>query len=101
MYRHIGDETIEAKVAVVGESPAWIDMAENSLCKQYVFGCKIILDVTRPYICFAMSKFGSNITQKGDSNVGGQLQLCEQGKTSKQKISAKDKHYTVLGLANL
>ena len=39
---------------------------------------------------------GGNTNQKGDGHVGGELLLCEPGKTPQKKISVKDKHYTVL-----
>ena len=48
-----------------------------------------------------MDEVGGNISQKGDGAVGGELMLCEKGKTPQQKISTKDKHYTVLGITNL
>ena len=59
------------------------------------------MKITRPDICFTMDEVGGNISQKGDGAMGGELFLCEKGKTPQQKISTKDKHYTVLGLTNL
>ena len=37
----------------------------------------------------------------GDGQVGGELQMCERGTVSQQKINIKDKHYTVLVLTTL
>lgn len=48
-----------------------------------------------------MDEVGGNISQTGDGAMGGELFLCEKSKTPQQKISTKDKHYTVLGLTNL
>ena len=92
---------IEAKLAVVRKFPAWIDIAGNVVYKQDAFGCKVILDVARPDILFATDKICGNINQKGDSNVGSQLYVYQQGKTLQQQINTKDKHYNVLELTNL
>ena len=48
-----------------------------------------------------MDEVGGNINQKGDGNIEGQLQLCEIDKTPQQKVSSRDKHYTILGLTIL
>ena len=48
-----------------------------------------------------IDEIGGNINQKGDRNMGGQLKSCEVGKTSQQKVSIDDKHFTVLGLTAL
>ena len=52
-------------------------------------------------MCLVVDEVGGNTNQKGDGNVGGELQLCEAGNTPQQKINTKDKHYTVLGLTAL
>ena len=48
-----------------------------------------------------MEEVGGNTSQKGNGNVGGELQLCERGKTPKRKINTKYKHYTLLGLISI
>ena len=44
---------------------------------------------------------GGNTSQKGDGHMGGQLLMCEKGKTPQTKISTRDKHYAVMGLTSL
>ena len=77
-----------------------MDAQGCEVLEELAFGCKVTHDVTRPDICFVMDEVGGNISQKGDDAIGGELQLCEAVKTLQQKISTKDKHYTVLGLTN-
>ena len=72
-----------------------MDAQGCEVLEKSAFGCKVTHDITRPDICFMMDKVGGNISQKGDSAIGGELQLCETGKTPQQKISTKDKHYSV------
>ena len=48
-----------------------------------------------------MDEVGGNTNQKGDGQVGGELQMCELGKVPQRKINTKDKHYTVLGLTTI
>ena len=101
MYSSISDEMVDSKVAIELEAPVWMDSLGNEVLEESAFGCKVTHDITRRDICFVMDEVGGNISQKGDGNIGGQLQLCENGKTPQEKISTKDKHYTVLGVTNL
>ena len=48
-----------------------------------------------------MYEVGGNTNQKGDGQVGGELQMCERGTVPQRKINTKDRHYTVLGLTTL
>ena len=100
MYDQVGEEMIDAKVARKIDQ-TWMDIAGNVVHEKDSFGCKVNMEITRPDICFTMDEVGGNISQKGDGAMGGELFLCEKGKTPQQKISTKDKHYTVLGLTNL
>ena len=100
MYNQVGQEMIKAKIVRVID-PSWMDAKEHVVKEVDAFGCKVNLDTTRPYMIFTMDEVGGNIKQKGDDAVGGQLILCEKGKTPQQKISTKDKQYTVIGLTNL
>ena len=69
--------------------------------EEQAFGFQVTHDITNPDYCLVVDEVVGNINQKGDGNVGGQLQLYKVGTTPQQNISTKDKHYTVLGLTAL
>ena len=100
MYEQIEEEMIEAKVTSQIYM-AWMDKDGNTVLEADAFGCKVGLDIKRRDIMLMMDETGGNTSQKGDGFVGGEKLLCERGTVVRQKISVKDKHYTVLGLTNL
>ena len=100
MYVQFGEEIFEAKVARAIDH-TWMDVPGNVVDEKDCFGCKVYMEITRPNIYFTIDEVGGNISQKGDGAMGGELFLYKKGKTPQQKISTKDKHYTVLGLTNL
>ena len=91
----------DAGVAERLENPVWMNKSGEEVNEDDAFGCKVTHKITRPDMCLVVDEVGGNTNQKGDGNVGGELQLCESGKTPQQKINTKDKHYTLLGLTAL
>ena len=69
--------------------------------KKDAFGCKVTHQIIHPEYVIVFDELGGNTSQKGDGNVGGQLMLCERGKTPQLKISTRDKHYTMMGLTSI
>ena len=59
-------------------------------------GCKVTHDITLPEMVVVVDEVGGNTNQKGDGHIGGELMMCEPGKTAQRKINTKDKHYTIL-----
>jgi hypothetical protein len=47
---------------------------------------------------FFFDETGCNTNQKKDGNNGGEKFVCGRGTTPKQKVSTRDKHFTVLGV---
>ena len=91
----------EADVAIRLEESVWMDRDGNVVDEKTSFGCKVTHRITRPEMVICFDELGGNTSQKGDGHVGGQLLLCETGKTPQVKISTRDKHYTIMGLATL
>ena len=73
---------------------AWMDIGWNIVQETNEFGFKVTHNLHKPDLVLVMDEVG----QKGDGNVGGELQICERGKIPQRKINTKEKHYTVLGL---
>ena len=101
MYDQVGDELVDAGVARKLETAVWMDKSGVECAEKDVYGCKVTIDITDPDWVLVMDEVGGNTNQKGDGNVGGELQLCERGKVPKRKINTKDKHYTLLGLTSI
>ena len=101
MYDKIGEEMEDAKVAVRLAEPIWVDRDGNVCDEKDAFGCKVTHQIIHPEYVIVFDELGGNTSQKGDGNVGGQLMLCERGKTPQLKISTRDKHYTMMGLTSI
>ena len=72
---------------------------DGNICEEKdAFGCKVTHKITRPEYVIVFDELGGNRSQKVDGNVGGQLMLCERGKTLQRKFSTREKHYTMMGL---
>ena len=96
MYECVAEEMEDAGVAVRRSAPVWMNRSGEEVQEADAFGCKVTHDIVCPDYCIVLDEVGGNTNQKGDGNVGGELMLCERGKTPQKKISTKDKHYTVL-----
>ena len=92
---------VDAGIAVKRNSPAWMDKNGEIVTEEEAFGCKVTHDLLHPEYAIVLDEVGGNTNQKGDGNVGGELMLCERGKTPQKKINTKDKHYTVLAPTTL
>ena len=78
-----------------------MDIYSKVVHKTDAFGCKVTHDIDEPDWVLLMDEVGGNTNQKGDGQVGGELQMCERGTVPQRKINTKDRHYTVLGLTTL
>lgn len=101
MYSKIVEEMEEVGIAIHLEESVWMDCEGNVVDEKTFFGCKVTHRITRPEMVICFDELGGNTSQKGDGHVGGQLPLCETGKTPQIKISTRDTHYTTMGLTVL
>ena len=101
MYNGVITEFVDAKVAVERDSPAWMDRTGNVVEESEAFGCKVTHDIIHPEYVLVMDEVGGNTSQKGDGHVGGELMVCEAGKTPQRKINTRSKHYTLLPITAL
>ena len=101
MYKHIYDEMELSGVAKRMDEPVWMDRTGNVVEEVDAFGCKITHEFTRPDMCLVGDEVGGNINMTGDGHQGGQLLLCPKGTIPQQKISTRDKHFTLMGLTLL
>ena len=85
IYSRIGEEKIEAKFAEEHAVPVWMDKKGDKVYEQVTFRCKVTHDITRRDLYVVMEKVEGNIEQKGDGNIGGELQLCKAGKSPTKK----------------
>ena len=52
-----------------------MDKDGKEVKEEDVFGYKVTLNILHPDVCLVMDEVVGNKNQKGDGNVGGQLQL--------------------------
>ena len=52
-------------------------------------------------MCLVVDEVGSNLSQKGDVHIGGQMYMCERGAILQVKVQHKEKHFTLLGFTSL
>ena len=78
-----------------------MDREGNIVEESELFGCKVTHDITKLHMVLTFDELGGNTSQKGDGNVGGELLICERGKTPQVKIHVRNKHFTVIGLTTL
>ena len=101
MYRHIYEEMELSGVAKRRDEPVWMDRDGNIVEEVNAHGCKVTHDFIRPDMCLVRDEVGGNINMTGDGHQGGQLLLCPKGTIPQQKISTRDKHFTLMGLTLL
>ena len=101
MYDGLINKFVDVGVAIEREFPVWMYRNGNIVDEDKEFGCKVTHDIIRPDHIIVMDEVGGNTSQKGYVQIGGELMLCETGKTPQRKISVKSKHYTCLGLTAL
>ena len=101
MYNGVMSELIDTGVAKKRSKPAWMDRDGILVEEKDLLRCKVTHDVTDPDYVICMDEVGGNTSQKGDGHLGGELMLCETGKSPQRKVNTKNKHYTVLGLTTL
>ena len=96
MYNCVADEMVDAGIAQVLDQPVWMDAEGAIVSEGSAYSCMVTHEIKHPDFAIVLDKVGGNTNQKGDGNIGGELMLCEVGKTPQQKICTKDKHYTVI-----
>lgn len=79
MYDQIGEELVDAGLATEREVAAWMDIHGKVVHETDAFGCKVTHDIEEPDWVLLMDEVGGNTNQKGDGQVGGELQMCERG----------------------
>ena len=101
MYTNVYSEMVNAGVAIKLDTPVWMDAKGNEVPKEYGFGQLCTHQIIHPEMCVVADEVGSNTSQKGDGHIGGRKYLCENGMVPYQKMSNKDKHFTVMGFTLL
>ena len=101
MYDLIIDEMVDAGVVKKLDVSQWMDINGNIVEESEAFGCKVTHEVTCPKNCFVVDEVGSNTSMKSGGSVAGEKLLVTKGTEPQQRISTKDKHFTVLGLTAL
>ena len=79
MHDNIATEMIEDGIVVELEEPACKDRNGNTCSKEDSFGCKVTHEIIHHHYALVAHELGGNISQKGDSHVGGTKLLCEKG----------------------
>ena len=62
------------------------------------YGCKVSLNITHPEWMVMADEVGGNTSQKGDGAVGGRKLLVKKGEVPREKITTRDKHFTLFPL---
>lgn len=90
MYECVGDEMLETGIIVRRITPARMNSIRYIVEEEEAFGCKVLHDIVHHEHVLVLDEVGSNTNQKGGGNVGGELIMCKQGKTSQRKINTQD-----------
>ena len=101
MYINVYDAMVDAGVAVEFDDPVWMDSKGNEVEERYAFGQSCTHKLIHPEVCVVADEVGGNTSQKGDGHEGGRKFLCRKGTVPFQKVSHKDKHFTVMGFTLL
>ena len=88
-------------VAYEFNTPVWIDENGVEVDKSNAFGCLCTHKIIHLEMCVVADEVGSNTSQKGDGHIGGKKFLCKKGAVLYEKVSTKDKHFTVMGFTLL
>ena len=102
MYDEVYDAMVDCKVARVLDRPVFMDN-DGSITDDpdNRFGVKVTHTITHPDMCLVVDEVGSNLSQKGDGHIGGQMYMCERGAVPQIKVQHKEKHFTLLGFTTL
>ena len=100
-YDHIIKEICEASVAEKLDSPEWVNKGSEEFLPREAFGCKVMYHIKYPDMCIVGDEVGGNSSQKGDSNIGGTLHVCERKFAPQSKMFNKEKPCTLMGLTTL
>ena len=78
MYSHIEDILVDdCKIATKFLSPVWMNkegkIVEN---ENELYGCKVSINLHRPYMCIVLDGVGCNLSQENDNANGAQLFVC-------------------------
>ena len=65
------------------------------------FGLLYTHTIMNPEMCLVVDEAGSDLSQKGDGQVGGAMLACEKGTCPQNKVQHTDKHFTLLGFTAL
>ena len=101
MYDHVEDELVSAGLAKEYEEPVWMDRKGKIVSEDKAFGCKVLIELSRPDMCLVGDEVGGNLSMKGDGHVGGQLFLTAPDRVPQQKASSKNRKFTLIGLTAL
>ena len=91
----------DVKFAVWLDNPEWQDRNGNVCDQKNAADCRVTHDRTHPETCIVMEEVVSNTSQKDDGHIGGKLLVCAEGMVPHQKVSTKDKHWTLPGFTTL
>jgi hypothetical protein len=102
MYDALEDAMLECQIAKKLPQPTWMDKEGNIVQSEAeAFGLPCTIQITDPDLCIVGDEVGANTSQKGDGHVGGKKVVGERGCVSQQKVSKKEKKFTVIGLTAL
>ena len=103
MYSHIEDVLVyDSKIATKFDEPVWMDKNGIIVSNEMDgFGMKCTIDINRPDMAIVLDEVGCNLSQEGDSSLGGEKFLAIPGDQAYQSAATKASHFTCLGLTRL
>ena len=87
MYDNIGDELVEASVAIELDVPECIDKEGNITKSKHSYRFKVTHKILHLYYCLITNELSNNASRKGDGYVGGSRLSCEKELVSKKSSS--------------
>ena len=91
MYEEFAKELEYAKVATKLNEAEWHNRKGEVVSEDESYGCKVTHRVEYPEMILMMDEVGESTSQKGDGPIGGEKQVCEAGKVTKEIATTKTK----------
>lgn len=100
MYDLVYEQMIAAGIAVAlaEDEQYWVDENGETVDSSAGVGLKVKVKITHPEWLLFGDEVGTDISQKNDGNVGGQVFVTSKGTRGNVKSSHTDGRFTLIGL---
>ena len=89
MYTEVYDAMVECNVAIKLDDPVYKDQDGNICDELNAFGVKCTHEITQPVMCLVMDEVDSNLSQKGDRQLGDKNIFVSTAQSPRIKSNTK------------